>query len=196
MEISKIWRAASFDQAFDFVKNDAKSLYRSRGLIFTGRSDVFEIADAEFEDFTIIWTLIRGSDFDEQSYLDTYAKTEIVEDNLDYNKKNKRWFAVKMYFSDPPDEKLAKYLYDENIILVYCYDPSEASSKATDYARSCEKIDPEIKFLGKMFIREVADDIIGHGSCVWESSRLSVLEPYEYIRTFIGMERDSYGASD
>jgi len=72
-----LWRAESFDEAFEMAKREAAE-YESEneGVSFTGRSDAYEIVDDIIGHGSELWSLQRGSNFEPYYYVKTFIDTE------------------------------------------------------------------------------------------------------------------------
>jgi len=72
-----LWKAESFEEAFEFAKKEAKEYEKeAEGISFIGRSDAYEIDHDIIGHGSELWSHQRGSNFEPHNYVRTFIDTE------------------------------------------------------------------------------------------------------------------------
>ena len=70
-----LWRAASWDDAFKLAEAEAREYAASDVCIFHGTTDAFQLFDESVGQGTEIWSTMRGSGMDPETYERTFCAT-------------------------------------------------------------------------------------------------------------------------
>lgn len=69
-----VWRADSFHAALERAEEDARRHAAELSMRYLGLAQAYRLADAP-GDGTEVFSLVRGSDLDDEAYLDTFFDT-------------------------------------------------------------------------------------------------------------------------
>lgn len=80
-----LWRATSFEEAFEFATAEAKDYEKVvDGILFLGRCDAYQIDHDIIGHGSELWSLQRGSNLEPYVYVKTFIDTEReVGDEID-----------------------------------------------------------------------------------------------------------------
>jgi hypothetical protein len=81
-----LWQAGSFDEAFRLAEAEAKKYAASDDCIFVRTTDAFHLFDQEVGHSSEIWSTMRGSGMDAETYASTFCCTS--RDRVTFTRDN------------------------------------------------------------------------------------------------------------
>lgn len=74
-ERTTLWRASSWEEAFKCAEGEAQEYAKAENCIFHFATDAFLLADGSVRNGSEIWSQMRGSGMDPETYEQTFCAT-------------------------------------------------------------------------------------------------------------------------
>lgn len=71
-----LWRCGSWDEAYCLARLEAETYAKEVSAILIDTTDAFHLFDAECGHGTEVWSTMRGSHLDSQTYTETFCTTD------------------------------------------------------------------------------------------------------------------------
>jgi hypothetical protein len=71
-----LWKCGSWDEAYRLARLEAETYAKEANAIMINTTDAFHLFDDECGHGTEVWSVMRGSHFDAQTYTDTFCSTD------------------------------------------------------------------------------------------------------------------------